>query len=1570
MVFINHAANQNSWSPNKVLQPTQRSNIDGSPIKLRVATSARTRDNQDLDILARELNVSPTRTNQAIKPLSSAFGSPSATVSSFKSSPRASMQNRTPSRTTLGEDNGVDNDNDNNDDDETPSWAKGNYRDALRKSPRKSDSLAKHLDFTSNRPILGSPRHEKGYEYLCRIHAIKIWLQSVLREEISQSPVELITYIRNGIHLAKLANAILPTQRNVFMNDDRLQFKHTENINRFFHLLDFLSIPDLFRFELTDLYDAKNVPKVWFCLHALSYILHKSDPSSPKMGDYLNKISFSDSDISTANRALTSAPLPNFASASCGDEEDNAFMEKVSSPVKVQNKTIFEKKSSSPFWDPPASEARCVAEREPSKLARESTTFLRPTAAPSQQPQQPHSPPSSYSSYSSQSFQKNFQDAGYSSSLEPVAVHVIKLQSLVRGANFRYSMFVDRIILRSYEEELTAFASIIRGNRARSKTVHKHRDVLRYYDSEIIELQSIIRRKQFSYKKPDLDDTNFNDICCFQSILRGRILRSRVASMKEAMETSSMTKLQAIARMKLVYGKASVVIQNKDLIVSSLIGLQSIARSKLYLKYSTVDIDTDDVGGIVTLQSIIRRNNLIEEINCKHAVVRSRRKQIVELQSIARAGIARSRLCNNVLITLIHEDDVLNDLYAIVRGQNLRSKIAKLKYELKAQERRSILPVQSLFRGILCRYERDTKLDDAYLHVDSLIRLQSKIRAYKVRKNFIDFRDYYEHHVDLVIKSQAVIRRILAQTAYKSLTTTSHPTLEVIRKFAHLLADSDRDFEEEMELNGAKDKIIEKSKINEDLESQIENIDLKLTLLDKNKITVDEFTTSKGPKKFCAINGGVDSLSKLNKSSRTRVELYQRLLYLLQTKPDYWSKLFETFAPEYKTTQKYQDLFNSIVQLFPSKATAISELSREEYYNMKLIVSIMRNDARHAHGLSDITKSHYTFWTEFLAHYNNHTLQRQHLKSMFGGAIIRTIHDEHLDFESDPTIIYASIIENEIKFEGSSSRPRNLTPQEAIKVPDVSSKFVRNLSSLRDCCHEFVNLTEQKLDKQSIPVHIRLLCREAYLLSKDYFIDKAQHQHLAVAGVIFFKHYVGAILSIPENYGIQTRKFAKATANLRHLHRALLQLFSMNTFTDNFMKPLNDFILSMMDPIQALIKKLIAVGTFEDVYNISEYEDMLTTEKPQLTMQINSTICLEKHVQSNIDVMVPNGGGGGGGGGDDELARLSGELSNLMSSSSDLIALTDLSSLTITLDTRAKEESMSDTKVRTLFSQAKRCLLYIIRVQEGNDVLELLISGIKPIHEQKYREIIFSEKEEKRQKPYVKTSLSNSESISFHELKKKCLESILKLEMMGELTRKNSFQELLNQISTDIRRKDSQRLQRSEQLRVLSQAIGKLSDKEMFLRKQLREYKDHVDSVLANLQVKPKSKKLFNIVPVFSKQYFYHRELRRRNRVPAFGSYIVTAKKLMDQKILLNHTLDIPRNKLELMFSCHQVGKFTVEAAKGQVVGASCIITLDDLLALQYENQERLKVCQGTMIFDSQNLIAFIFKTFYDVKKD
>ena len=1608
-----------------VLQPSNKIN---SPTKFN--RKSLDNNSQDLDALARALNITPSKPEtstsisrgSATSLLRTKFESPSATVSSFKST--SSSNGTSPTKRTHFVEITSD---------ETPSWANKNYKDILNKSPTKfntqsnihTPSKQSNQKFgtpsSSSSPAKNASKSSPGYEYLCRIEAIKQWLQLVLQEQISQSASQLISYIRNGIHLAKLANVVLPTSKLVFMNDSKLQFKHTENINRFFQLLDFFNMPDLFRFELTDLYDAKNVPKVWFCLHALSYILHKQDPLYPQMNNLVGKADFSDDDIRTANRALVNSPLPNFSSADTGEGKSDssknnnsgttsataAFMDKVTSPVK---------KIPSPLKRPQQLES---AEDKP----QDSTELFK---IDKDNPFTDHvdlAPPSTSSaklemlSPSSQLLEfkiklpiidLSHRDSDYyTPELESHLPNIIKFQSLARGAVFRYLMFVDRILLKSYQDEFTTLFSIIRGNKARCKTVHKHRDELKLYSFEIIELQSIIRRKFVANKKPNFTSiTNDVETVELQSMIRGKLTRDWKRYVTNRLEnfTPQIIDFQSLVRMKSIYSKSNKIISHKGEILPSLIELQSIARSQLYHRFSRSN--AIDETEIIKIQSIIRRNAVIEDLYTKLSKVRSNKRRLIELQSIARGGVARTKLCNSVLVALIYEDGILNQLFAKIRGDNFRKKFNSQKSELLKYEKSSIIPVQTLFRGVLSRYTKEVTLSDIFDQIDSVITLQSITRGKLMRGLIYKFSDYYQKHIKQVVKAQAILQRIFAQNAYKQLITSKNPSLKVIRRFAPLLSNNERDFQDEMTLSDLKDLIIEKCKANEEYESQIEQLDMKLGLLDKNKISIEEFLKPTKGKTFKPIVENVKNLERLNKSLKKKIELWQTLFYFIQTNPIYLTKLFNSIPYSKNQTKSSQDLFQSIIQLFPVRDSSITYHSREEYFLVKLMIQLMQNDTANSNNLGDITKLHLTNWIDFFTNFNNHTFQRQHLKALLGKFVIRIVDNEQVDFESDPIRIYNQIIDHEMKVYGRSEKSRDISPQAAIQLPEVSNKFVGNLMSLRETCSDLLSMLQKNASGNKallqIPDHVKLICRQGYLCAQRKFPNKSDQQHLAVAGVIFVKHYLGSILQVPENYGILTgnndTQKAKSKDNLRYLYRVMLQLFSMKPFNDNFLKPLNEYIMASTDTVKSIISQaIINVGEIETVYELHDYDDLVTHQRPKLTISVNSLIQLEKSILQNVDIITT--------GNDDQLYKTCVEVEKLLISPQDMLTLTDLSSVTLNLNPTTQEESIVDSKTKTLFTQAKRCLLYIIRVQEeddSDDLLELLISGIKPSHEQRFKEIVQYEKAEqdislnnsksvtantvnkkKSTRPYSGTSLGDLSNLTYHELKKMCLEIILKLESMGELTRKNSFQTLLNQIAMDIKTKDSQRQCRWQQLQVSQKTIKKLSEKENYLKTQLHNYNKHVESVLLELQSKSKSndknwkRKLFNImvIPVFSKQYFYHRELRKHNRLPKFGSYKYLAKKLMDQKVLIDFSTTnnvATASKLDFMFSCHQVGKFTIEVASGTVniPGATNTITLDELLALQYENKTQFELFDGMATFDSNNFMGLIFRKFYDLKKD
>lgn len=82
-----------------------------------------------------------------------------------------------------------------------------------------------------------------------------------------------------------------------------LHFRHTDNINHWRCAMSRLGLPSIFHPETTDIYDKKNMPRVVYCLHALSLYLFKLG-LAPQIQDLSGKVDFTEEEISDAGREL------------------------------------------------------------------------------------------------------------------------------------------------------------------------------------------------------------------------------------------------------------------------------------------------------------------------------------------------------------------------------------------------------------------------------------------------------------------------------------------------------------------------------------------------------------------------------------------------------------------------------------------------------------------------------------------------------------------------------------------------------------------------------------------------------------------------------------------------------------------------------------------------------------------------------------------------------------------------------------------------------------------------------------------------------------------------------------------------------------------------------------------------------------------------------------------------------------------------------------------------------------------------------------------------------------------
>ncbi|EDQ91758.1 uncharacterized protein MONBRDRAFT_2477, partial [Monosiga brevicollis MX1] len=163
----------------------------------------------------------------------------------------------------------------------------------------------------------------RAYEYLCHLEETRQWMGAIFDDELPPAD-ELSHRFANGVVLAKLAAAIcekgnLTRRIRIFdrseetYHEQGLNFRHADNTLRFLQTLKDLKFPETWQPEITDVYDRKNIPKLVYCLHALSLFLFEMG-LAPAMPDLMGVAEFSDEQLQAADKEIEQAGprMPSF----------------------------------------------------------------------------------------------------------------------------------------------------------------------------------------------------------------------------------------------------------------------------------------------------------------------------------------------------------------------------------------------------------------------------------------------------------------------------------------------------------------------------------------------------------------------------------------------------------------------------------------------------------------------------------------------------------------------------------------------------------------------------------------------------------------------------------------------------------------------------------------------------------------------------------------------------------------------------------------------------------------------------------------------------------------------------------------------------------------------------------------------------------------------------------------------------------------------------------------------------------------------------------------------------------
>lgn len=530
--------------------------------------------------------------------------------------------------------------------------------------------------------------------------------------------------------------------------------------------------------------------------------------------------------------------------------------------------------------------------------------------------------------------------------------YVPKLQALARGALVRSRLARQREQHTNLEHWVVALQARARGALVRQDWYAQLRRIKRsvpYIVKTQAQARGVIQRRRLQKLLSAMQSCK-PSVVKLQAFARARLARkvhhevSKTFSGPVLME--SIIPLQALARGVLLRRRIARHLATLDQFGRSIIGLQAQARGVLIRRRIGAQLakldDASDV--VIRIQAAVRtylaRKRLL-------ALIRGLRKatpSVIAVQALGRAYLVRRR--HKAMAKAMSEVKVVKavgGLQALARAALARKKHQEQSKQLEFVEP-DVVGFQAVARGALARMEYFAWRDYLHRSHPHATILQAMLRGVMQRRKFQAKIRHYRENLDKVIQIQSLFRAKETREQYRQLTLGTNVTVDTIKNFVHLLDNSEADFQEELKLERLRQEVVKRIRENQALESHVDELDVKIALVVQNVKSFDELVRAR--KKHGAENAAVHAArasvlaahgdpfagpSTLDHAAKRKLELYQQLFYLLQTRPEYLSRMFSRIASD-KAFDKHRKLVERVtLTLF-----GYGQDRREDYLLLKL----------------------------------------------------------------------------------------------------------------------------------------------------------------------------------------------------------------------------------------------------------------------------------------------------------------------------------------------------------------------------------------------------------------------------------------------------------------------------------------------------------------------------------------------------------------------------------------------------------------------------------------------------------
>ncbi|KAM6328517.1 ras GTPase-activating-like protein IQGAP2 isoform 4-T4 [Alca torda] len=915
-------------------------------------------------------------------------------------------------------------------------------------------------------------------------------------------------------------------------------------------------------------------------------------------------------------------------------------------------------------------------------------------------------------------------------------------------------------------------------------------------------------------------------------------------------------------------------------------------------------------------------------------------------------------------------ENLIVQLQARARGFLVRKNYQERKAYLQNQEP-SAIKIQAYWKGFKQRKSYVDRLKVLQGNIAAIVKIQSWVKMWLAKRAYRKRLQYFKDHNDEIVKIQAFLRANKAREDYRTLIGAENPPLTVLRKFAYLLDQSDLDFQEELEVTRLREEVVTKIRSNQQLEKDLNLMDIKIGLLVKNRITLQDVVLhskklNKKSKTQLEEMVMVDKqgIKGLSKERRKKLEAYQHLFYLLQTNPTYLAKLIFQM-PQNKST-KFMDTVIFTLYNYASN-------QREEYLLLKLFKTALEEEINSkVDQIQDIVTGNPTV-IKMVVSFNRGARGQNTLRQLLAPVVKEIMEDKSLIINTSPVDVYKSWVNQlEMQTGEASKLPYDVTTEQALTHTEVVNKLESSIQSLRAVTDKVLTSIFSSLNM--MPYGMRYIAKVLKSSLHEKFPDATEDELLKIVGNLLYYRYMNPAIVAPDGFDIidmtaggqihpdQRRNLGCVAKVLQHAASNKLfegeseHLSSMNTYLSQTYQKFRNFFQAACD-----------VPEPEEKFNIDEYSDMVTLSKPVIYISIEEIINTHSLLLEHQDAIAtePN----------DLLNELLEGLGPVPDVESFLgegavdpndpnreNTLNQLAKTEISLSLTSKYELREgeDQDLKSLMIKTKRLIVDVIRTQPGDTLLEILETPATAQQESAHLKLV-----EKRAILDSKTpeKMKHSQSIfedgqlPIEQKKRKIQRNLRTLEQAGLVSSATKYQEIINEIAKDIRNQRRYRHHRKAELVKLQQTLNALNSKTAFYEEQINYYNTYIKTCLDNLTRKNSRRS----IKLDGKE-----EVKGSKKLKQ-ASLKYTAARLHEKGVILEIE-DLQTNQFKnVMFDItpgEEVGDFEIKAKFLGVEMEKVQLHFQDLLQMQYEGVAVMKMFDKAKV--NVNLLIFLLnKKFY-----